>query len=146
MKLGTKGKYAVMAMVDLTYYGSAQTPIPLGDIAKRQDLPLLYLEQLFSRLKRQGMVESVRGQKGGYCLAKPADIIRISDILEAAGEHIQATRCSSGEGKGCLSDATRCMTHSLWRGLENQLFTYLKGVSLADVCGRQGLQQRGMTG
>lgn len=137
MKLGTKGKYAVMAMVDLAYYGWPDQPVCLADIAQRQALPLLYLEQLFNRLKKQHVVKSIRGKKGGYLLSKPASDIRISYILEAAGEPIQATRCSPQSDQGCLPDATRCLTHQLWRGLENQLFAYLQGISLEDVCQRK---------
>lgn len=126
-----------MAMVDLAYYGWPDQPVCLTDIAQRQALPLLYLEQLFNRLKKQHVVESIRGKKGGYLLSKPASDIRISDILEAAGEPIQATRCAPQSDQGCLPGATRCLTHQLWRGLENRLFDYLQGISLEDVCQRK---------
>ncbi|HSD34911.1 MAG TPA: Rrf2 family transcriptional regulator [Alphaproteobacteria bacterium] len=138
MKLSTKGRYAVMAMVDLAcHYRGA--PISLADIAQRQEISLSYLEQLFARLRRGGLVRSVRGPGGGYLPARPLDDTRISDIILAVDEPIRATRCPLGTGTGCKSDKSRCLTHDLWDELGNQIHLYLSSVSLADVCQRRVL-------
>ena len=138
MKLSTKGRYAVMAMVDLAcHYRGA--PISLADIAQRQEISLSYLEQLFARLRRGGLVRSVRGPGGGYLPARPLDDTRISDIILAVDEPIRATRCPLGTGTGCKSDKSRCLTHDLWEELGNQIHLYLSSVSLADVCQRRVL-------
>lgn len=128
MKLGTKGRYAVMALVDLAYYGKGK-PLALNEIAIRQALPLTYLEQLFVKLRRKGFVTSTRGQLGGYTLARKAEAIRISDILEAIGEPLQTTRCKKESTTGCLGMKGQCLTHDLWAGLGRQMYAYLNGVS-----------------
>ncbi|MBI2708023.1 MAG: Rrf2 family transcriptional regulator [Proteobacteria bacterium] len=135
MKLGTKGRYAVMALVDLAYYGKGQ-PLAITEIATRQALPVPYLEQLFSKLRQRGFVASTRGQQGGYTLARQADAIRIAEILEAIGEPLQTTRCKKNSEIGCANKKGRCLTHDLWAGLEQQMHHYLNGISLADVCQR----------
>ena len=138
MKLSTKGRYAVMAMVDLAcHYRGA--PISLADIAQRQEISLSYLEQLFARLRRGGLVRSVRGPGGGYLPARPLDDTRISDIILAVDEPIRATRCPLRTGTGCKSDKSRCLTHDLWDELGNQIHLYHSSVSLADVCQRRVL-------
>ncbi len=129
MRLTTKGRFTVMAMVDLASRQS-EWPVSLNAIAKRQDLSLSYLEQLFSRLRRQGLVASVRGPGGGYRLGRGMDEISIADIILAVDEPLDATQC--GGQANCQSDH-RCSTHDLWTNLNKRMYTYLDSVSLADV-------------
>lgn len=136
MKLSTKGRYAVMAMVDLAATSKGQ-PIALADIAERQEISLSYLEQLFAKLRRGGLVRSVRGPGGGYLLARAADETRVSDVILAVDEPIRATRCTPGSPAGCKSNKSRCLTHDLWEELGNQIQLYLGSVSLQDVVARQ---------
>ena len=143
MKLSTKGRYAVMAMVDLTR-NSDGSPVALADIAERQEISLSYLEQLFAKLRRGGLVRSVRGPGGGYLLAHTADATRISDIILAVDEPIRATRCAPGSPSGCRSNKSRCLTHDLWEELGNQIHLYLSSVTLADVCARRILGTSGV--
>ena len=132
MKLSTKGRYAVMAMVDLAKHGEGR-PIALAEIADRQEISLSYLEQLFAKLRRGSLVNSVRGPGGGYLLAHPAEQTRISDIILAVDEPIHATRCTPGSPEGCRSNKSRCLTHDLWEELGNQIHLYLSSVTLRDV-------------
>jgi len=125
-----------MAMVDLAST-SKGSPVALADIAERQEISLSYLEQLFAKLRKGGLVKSVRGPGGGYLLAHPADIMRISDIIMAVDEPIRATRCASGSPAGCRSNRARCPTHDLWEELGNQIHLYLSSVTVADVCERR---------
>jgi Rrf2 family iron-sulfur cluster assembly transcriptional regulator len=134
MLLSTKGRYAVMAMVDLATQPQ-EKPVALAAIAERQEIPLAYLEQIFSRLKRQGLVQSTRGPGGGYRLSHAVDDTLISDIIIAADESITMTRC--GGGDGCMAPKTRCLTHDLWEGLGQQIYHYLHSVSLGDVVARR---------
>lgn len=147
MKLSTKGRYAVMAMADLAKNSrnddSAGRPISLADIAARQEISLSYLEQLFARLRRGGLVKSVRGPGGGYLLAFPPEQTRIADIILAVDEPFRATRCMPGSPKGCTGMQGRCITHDLWEELGNHIHLFLSSVSLADVCERRVL---GMSG
>jgi Rrf2 family transcriptional regulator, iron-sulfur cluster assembly transcription factor len=143
MKLSTKGRYAVMAMVDLTR-NSDGSPVALADIAERQEISLSYLEQLFAKLRKGGLVRSVRGPGGGYLLAHAAEATRISDIILAVDEPIRATRCAPGSPTGCRSNKSRCLTHDLWEELGNQIHLYLSSVSLADVCARRILGTSGV--
>jgi Rrf2 family iron-sulfur cluster assembly transcriptional regulator len=136
MKLSTKGRYAVMAMVDLAQRSEGQ-PVALADIAERQDISLSYLEQLFAKLRRQGIVRSIRGPGGGYMLARGADSIRIADIVLAVDEPVQMTRCSPGSPDGCKADHARCSTHDLWEALGNQIYGFLSSITVADVCKRR---------
>lgn len=138
MKLSTKGRYAVMAMVDLASTSKGQ-PVALSDIAERQEISLSYLEQLFAKLRRGGLVKSVRGPGGGYLLAHPVEETRISDVILAVDEPIRATRCAPGSPTGCRANKSRCLTHDLWEELGNQIHLYLSSVTLADVCGRRVL-------
>lgn len=142
MKLSTKGRYAVMAMVDLAGRAS-QRPVALADIAERQEISLSYLEQLFAKLRRGGLVKSVRGPGGGYLLARGAAEMRISDIILAVDEPIHATRCRPGSAKGCTGDAGRCVTHDLWEELGNQIYLFLSAITLEDVCFRRVLGASG---
>lgn len=136
MKLGTKARYAVMAMVDLACHCRG-APVALADIAERQEISLSYLEQLFAKLRRGGLVSSVRGPGGGYLPARLLEETRISDIILAVDEPLRATRCPEGTGMGCKKDRSRCLTHDLWEELGNQIQLYLNSVTLADVCQRR---------
>lgn len=138
MKLSTKGRYAVMAMVDLAS-SSKGSPIALADIAERQEISLSYLEQLFAKLRKGGLVRSVRGPGGGYLLAYPAEATRISDIILAVDEPIRATRCAAGSPVGCRNNKSRCLTHDLWEELGNQIHVFLSSVTLRDVIERRVL-------
>src|SRR5690348_14029899 len=127
MILGTKARYAVMAMVELAGREPG-VPVALSELAEAQEITLPYLEQIFSKLKHAQLVESVRGPAGGYLLARGAGDIPISDIVNAVAESIKMTRCDTHEHGGCLSKKTRCLTHHLWEGLERQIEGYLQGV------------------
>ncbi len=142
MRLSTKGRYAVMAMADLAHHSNGK-PVALADIAERQEISLSYLEQLFGRLRKGGLVSSVRGPGGGYLLARPSDEMRVSDIIAAVDEAIKTTRCSAGSPSGCHQDQSRCLTHDLWVELSNQIYLYLSSVSLADVCDKRVLGTSG---
>jgi Rrf2 family iron-sulfur cluster assembly transcriptional regulator len=132
-----------MAMVDLASHSGGR-PVALADIASRQEISLSYLEQLFAKLRRGGLVRSVRGPGGGYLLAHGATDTRISDIILAVDEPIRATRCTPGVSHGCKSNRSRCLTHDLWAELGNQIHLYLSAVSLADVCERRILGTSGL--
>ena len=139
MRLSTKGRYAVMAMADLAGNEAGQKPVALADIAQRQDISLSYLEQLFAKLRRGGLVTSVRGPGGGYRLSRPSSDLRIADIIVAVDEPIAATRCKPGSAKGCTKTGARCVTHDLWEELGQQIHVFLSSVSLADVVERRVL-------
>ena len=143
MRLSTKGRYAVMAMVDLAKHSEGQ-PIVLADIAERQMISLSYLEQLFAKLRNAGLVKSVRGPGGGYLLGYSADETRISDVILAVDEPIRATRCTPGAPTGCSGNKVRCLTHDLWEELGNQIHLYLSSVTLADVCAQRVLGLSGV--
>jgi Rrf2 family iron-sulfur cluster assembly transcriptional regulator len=135
-----------MAMVDLARHSNGN-PVSLAEIAERQEISLSYLEQLFAKLRRGGLVKSVRGPGGGYLLAHDRDATRISDIILAVDEPIRAIRCTPGLSIGCRGDRSRCLTHDLWEELSNQIHLYLSSVSLGDVCekrilGTSGIVQR----
>ena len=142
MKLSTKGRYAVMAMVDIAA-NSDGSPIALADVAERQEISLSYLEQLFGKLRRGGLVKRVRGPGGGYLLAHTAGETRIADIILAVDEPIKAVRCTPGSPAGCRINKTRCMTHDLWEELGNKIYLYLNSVSLADVVEKRVLGTSG---
>lgn len=131
MELSTKGRYAVMAMADLAKYGGADA-MPLSAIAERQQLSVAYLEQIFVRLRRAGLVDSVRGRTGGYCLMRPAHEISVIEILRAVEEGTRITRCLDGSEGGCLGEA-RCLTHELWHAMGAQISAFLSGVTLQEV-------------
>lgn len=143
MRLSTKGRYAVMAMADLASHSGGK-PVALADIADRQEISLSYLEQLFGKLRKGALVKSVRGPGGGYLLARPGSDIRISDIILAVDEPIQATRCTPGTPAGCHNNKGRCLTHDLWEELSNQIYLYLSSVTLDDVVERRVLGSSGM--
>jgi Rrf2 family iron-sulfur cluster assembly transcriptional regulator len=131
-----------MAMVDLATHADGK-PIALADVAERQEISLSYLEQLFGKLRRGGLVKSVRGPGGGYLLARTSADTRIADIILAVDEPIKATRCTPGSPAGCKSNKSRCLTHDLWEELGNKIFLYLNSVSLADVVERRVLGTSG---
>ena len=137
MRLSTKGRYAVMAMADLAKNGRSDgvpRAVSLAEIAARQEISLSYLEQLFARLRRGGLVQSVRGPGGGYRLAKAADQTAVAEIVLAVDEPIRATRCiGHSSPKGCMMAGERCITHNLWEDLGAEIHAYLAGVSLEDV-------------
>jgi Rrf2 family iron-sulfur cluster assembly transcriptional regulator len=142
VKLSTRGRYAVMAMADLARHAGPtpeEAPVRLAEIAKRQEISLQYLEQLFAKLRRGGLVIAARGPKGGYRLAQPASDTRIADIIVAVDEPIKATRCKSESSKGCLGRTGRCLTHDLWEELGRQIEVFLASVTLADVLERRVL-------
>lgn len=139
MKLSTKGRYAVMAMADLASREADAKPVSLSDIAGRQEISLSYLEQLFAKLRKGGLVVSVRGPGGGYRLSRPAAELRVADIILAVNEPISATRCKSGSPIGCTGSASRCLTHDLWEELGRQIQIFLASVSLEDVVERRVL-------
>jgi len=132
MILTTKVRYAVMAVIDIADSDSG-LPVSLVSISERQKISLSYLEQIFSRLKKSGIVESVKGPGGGYVLGKDYKKITIDKIIKAMGEPIKMTRCNNVK-KGCISSNTKCKTHHLWNGLENKIYEYLNSISLSDIC------------
>lgn len=133
MRLTTKGRFAVTAMIDLAMrHGNG--PVTLAGISDRQQISLSYLEQLFGKLRRHGLVESVRGPGGGYNLAKPSDRITVAEIILAVDEPLDATRCG---GMANCQDEQRCMTHDLWTSLNERIYEYLSSVSLKDMVDRQ---------
>ena len=137
MKLSTKGRYAVMALADLASRHSDR-PVPLAAIARSQNISQEYLEQLFARLRRAGLVESVRGPGGGYRLARDPDDIFIIDIIRAADEPLRVTRCDGDGVVGCQKGEA-CITHELWSALSRQICGFLSNVTLGDVIGRRNL-------
>ncbi len=132
MILGTKSRYAVMAMVELAGYAPGQ-PVRLSGLAEAQEITVPYLEQIFSKLKQAGLVSSVRGPGGGYVLARPPSQIYVGEVVAAVEESIKMTRCDSHGKSGCMAAKSRCLTHDLWEGLEKHIYNYLSAISLADV-------------
>jgi Rrf2 family iron-sulfur cluster assembly transcriptional regulator len=133
MRLTTKGRFAVTAMIDLALRNS-DGPVNLSGISERQKISLSYLEQLFGRLRRCSLVDSVRGPGGGYTLARPVEQITVADIIRAVDETIDATQCG---GKENCHDEDRCMTHELWSTLNTKMYDYLSSVALSELVNRQ---------
>ena len=133
MRLTTKGRFAVTAMVDLALR-HGKGPVTLAGISERQDISLSYLEQLFGKLRRHSLVDSVRGPGGGYTLAKPLNTVSVADIIRAVDEPIDATQCG---GKENCRDEHRCMTHDLWVSLNAKIYEYLDSVTLGDLVEKQ---------
>jgi Rrf2 family iron-sulfur cluster assembly transcriptional regulator len=129
MRLTTKGRFAVTAMIDVALY-STHGPVTLAGVAERQHISLSYLEQLFGKLRRRGLVDSVRGPGGGYSLARDASKVTVADVILAVDEPIDATSCGGNEN---CHDDKRCMTHDLWVGLNKHIHAYLAEVSLAQL-------------
>jgi Rrf2 family iron-sulfur cluster assembly transcriptional regulator len=133
MRLTTKGRFAVTAMMDLALRGD-DGPVALASVSERQKISLSYLEQLFGKLRRYSLVDSVRGPGGGYCIARPLNTVTVADIVRAVDEPLDATQCGGREN--CLDDH-RCMTHDLWAALNAKMYDYLTSVTLADLVERQ---------
>ena len=132
MKLTTKGRYAVMAMADLASYQNGK-PVSLIDISLRQNISLSYLEQLFSKLKNEKLVKSVRGASGGYVLEKNPKYIKLSNIIFAVDEQVKTLNCKRESKKGCNGRTTKCITHNLWDELEQHINKFFENVSLNDL-------------
>jgi Rrf2 family iron-sulfur cluster assembly transcriptional regulator len=137
MRLTTKGRYAVTAMLDLAFHSQTK-PVTLTEIATRQTISLSYLEQLFSRLRRAGMVVGVRGPGGGYKLSQGADDINIAQVILAVDEQVDLTNC---ESKGNCQNDQPCLTHDLWMGLSHTVRNYLDGITLAHLLDQSGVQK-----
>lgn len=136
MRLTTKGRYAVTAMLDLAIHCD-KGPISLAGISKRQEISLSYLEQLFAKLRQRKLVSSVRGPGGGYKLGRRAAAIHVAEIIDAVNESIDATNC---HGKGSCQHGEVCLTHYLWSDLSEQIHEFLSGISLADLVARRDVQ------
>lgn len=130
MRLTTKGRFAVTAMIDLAIRGG-EGPVTLAGISERQKISLSYLEQLFGKLRRHNLVESVRGPGGGYCIARPLEQVTVADIIRAVDEPLDATQCGGKEN--CLGEGNRCMTHELWAQLNAKMVDFLDSVSLQSL-------------
>ncbi|MBL3824213.1 MULTISPECIES: Fe-S cluster assembly transcriptional regulator IscR [Marinobacter] len=137
MKLTTKGRYAVTAMLDLALHGD-QGPVSLADISARQEISLSYLEQLFSRLRRQKLVVSIRGPGGGYRLSRPAAELYIAEVVDAVSESLDTTRCGN---KGDCQNGEKCLTHHLWSDLSDQIHQFLSEISLGDLMRKHEIRQ-----
>ena len=133
MRLTTKGRFAVTAMLDLAMR-DVNGPVTLAGISERQGISLSYLEQLFGKLRRAELVDSVRGPGGGYCLARLVEDITVADIIIAVDEPLDATQCGGHEN---CHDNHRCMTHDLWTDLNKTIFAYLANVTLASLVDKQ---------
>ena len=136
MKLTSKGRYAVTAMLDVAIH-AVSGPVSLADISERQDISLSYLEQLFSRLRKHGLVISVRGPGGGYRLGKCSAEIAVADVISAVDENVDATKCS---GKVGCQGGQKCLTHNLWAGLSKRIEDFLQGISLSELIEQRDVQ------
>ena len=137
MRLTTKGRYAVTAMLDLALHKN-QGPVSLADISQRQEISLSYLEQLFSKLRRSLLVSSVRGPGGGYELKRGSEAIFIAEIVDAVNESIDSTKC---KGAGDCQGGETCLTHYLWEDLSKQIHAFLEGISLADLVAKSEVKR-----
>jgi len=139
MRLTTKGRYAVTAVLDLSFHND-EGPVSLADISSRQDISLSYLEQLFARLRRNNIVVSTRGPGGGYSLSRDSDDISMAEIIVAVDESYEATNCggSKSENGGC-SNEHQCLTHDLWHELSQEIHSFLNGISLAELMKQKGI-------
>lgn len=141
MKLTTKGRYAVMAMADLAANQNGK-PVSLNDISLRQNISLSYLEQLFSKLRNEKLVKSIRGPSGGYILEKNPKEIRISNIIFAVDEQVKTLNCKKDSKKGCNGKTIKCITHNLWDDLENHINNFFEKVSLNDVVKQRNIESK----
>ncbi len=132
MKLTSKGRYAVMALVDLARFDSIN-PVSLRDISLRQGISLDYLEQIFSKLKKNEIVKSIRGTQGGYVLNKNPNDIKLTNIFHAVDEKVKTVQCNKDSKRGCNGKATKCITHNLWDELEIHINTFFENKSLNDL-------------
>lgn len=136
MRLTTKGRYAVTAMLDLAVHAT-EGPITLADISQRQGISLSYLEQLFSKLRKRELVASARGPGGGYRLSREAEQINVAEVISAVDETVDATRCA---GQGNCQNGEECLTHQLWTDLSEQLYKFLDGISLGQLVENRRVQ------
>ncbi|HWK54758.1 MAG TPA: Fe-S cluster assembly transcriptional regulator IscR [Hyphomicrobiales bacterium] len=136
MRLTTKGRYAVTAMLDLSI-NSTSAPVNLSDISRRQDISLSYLEQLFAKLRKRKLVSSVRGPGGGYRLGRPDHDIHVAEIIDAVSESLDTTKC---RGKGDCQQGETCLTHHLWQDLSDQIHAFLSGITLADLVAKREVE------
>ena len=136
MRLTTRGRYAVTAMLDLALH-SENRPVSLAEISERQTISLSYLEQLFSRLRKAGLVDSVRGPGGGYLLVGQTELVCVADIIKAVNESVDSTNCG---GRGDCQGGSICLTHNLWDDLSRQINDFLSGISLADLVAKRDVQ------
>ena len=136
MRLTTKGRYAVTAMLDLAVHAT-KGPITLADISQRQGISLSYLEQLFSKLRKRDLVASARGPGGGYRLSRDANAINVAEVISAVDEKVDATRCA---GQGNCQNGEECLTHQLWTDLSDQLYDFLNGISLGQLVEKRNVQ------
>lgn len=137
MRLTTKGRYAVTAMLDLAIHAD-RGPISLADISQRQDISLSYLEQLFAKLRKNALVSSVRGPGGGYKLQRASEAIFIAEIIDAVNESVDTTKC---KGAGDCQGGETCLTHYLWEDLSEQIHGFLQNISLADLVARNEIKR-----
>jgi len=137
MKLSTKGRYAVMAIIDIGAHSGGE-PVSLAEIAQRQDISQEYLEQLFGKLRKAGLVESARGPGGGYRLARPAVEINLAEVILAVDEELRVTRCEGDAVEGCVR-GERCNAHDLWSSLGRQMMYFLASITLEDVVEKRNL-------
>jgi Rrf2 family iron-sulfur cluster assembly transcriptional regulator len=136
MRLTTKGRYAVTAMLDLSLHAD-KGPVSLADISERQGISISYLEQLFAKLRRHGLVSSVRGPGGGYRLSRGGDQIFVAQVIDAVDEKVDATRCA---GMGDCQNGETCLTHDLWQDLSAEIHRFLGGISLQSLVERKGVR------
>ncbi|MAY14250.1 MULTISPECIES: Fe-S cluster assembly transcriptional regulator IscR [Oceanospirillaceae] len=136
MRLTTKGRYAVTAMLDLAIHAQ-DGPVSLNDISGRQGISLSYLEQLFAKLRRGGLVASVRGPGGGYRLSRDGSDINVAEVVDAVNESMDATRCNR---RGDCQDGEECLTHHLWLELSDQIHAFLRGITLAQLIQRKEIR------
>ena len=137
MKLTSKGRYAVTAMLDVALH-STRGPVPLADISERQEISLSYLEQLFSRLRKEKLVDSVRGPGGGYLLGRDAMRIVVGEVIRAVDESVDATRC---QGQADCQGGERCLTHSLWQDLSDRISVFLDSITLGELMSQREVQE-----
>ncbi len=137
MRLSTKGRYAVTAMMDIALH-EKQGPVTLAEISQCQGISLSYLEQLFAKLRKEGLVKGVRGPGGGYSLAKPPDQISVADIIQSVDENLDMTKCG---GKGNCSNGDKCLSHQLWFDLSCKLYKFLSGIKLDQYVNRPEINE-----
>ena len=137
MRLTTKGRYAVTAMLDLSIH-SSKGPVNLSDISRRQDISLSYLEQLFARLRKRKLVSSVRGPGGGYRLGRSDNTIQVAEIIDAVNESLDTTKC---QGKSDCQLGETCLTHHLWQDLSDQIHSFLSNITVADLVSKREIEQ-----
>jgi len=140
MKLNTRGRYAVMALADMATFNS-QNPVSLRDISLRQNISLVYLEQIFSKLKKNNIVKSIRGTNGGYILTKDPEKIKLSNIFLAVDEKVKTLQCKKESKKGCNGKLTKCITHNLWDDLEMYINDFFDKKNLGDLL-KNNLEKR----